>query len=214
MRHFFAVAILLLSLTAQADSLRSDKHFVKIEPQSLARATHQYNVQVFDAETRTHIAHLKVVTNGDVAAEEETVASGVRYKVRVEPHGDAYLFSFAADDGSQVIDTMRGGFVPRTPSKPANARRAGREIDEPKLLRRVEPVYTEEAKAAGAAGSVILELQIDKSGFVRDATVVTPMGHGLSESAVDAAKQWQFAPSMERGVPVEVVYEVTIEFKP
>jgi TonB family protein len=57
-------------------------------------------------------------------------------------------------------------------------------------------------------------LSIDKSGFVQEATVVKPMGYGLSESAVDAAKQWQFAPSTQGSGPVEVLYEVTIEFKP
>jgi TonB family protein len=61
---------------------------------------------------------------------------------------------------------------------------------------------------------VIVDLLIDRSGFVRDATVVQGMGHGLSEAAVDAVKQWQFEPSMDEGVPVEVAYEVTIDFKP
>jgi hypothetical protein len=40
-----------------------------------------------------------------------------------------------------------------------------------------------------------------------------PMGYGLTESAVDAARQWGFEPSMQGRVPVEVVEEVTIDFK-
>lgn len=214
MRRILTLAVLLFSFHAFADALRSDKHLIKIETQSLAQDSRQYNVQVFDAESRKHVAHLKVSANGDVPAEGETTADGTRYKVRIEPHGAAYLIEFLADDGTEVIDAMRGGFVPGK-AKPAPSRaHTGREIQEPKVLRRIEPVYTEDAKAAGAAGTVVLEVVIDRSGFVQDATVVKPMGYGLSESAVDAVKQWQFEPSLQERAPVEVVHEVTIEFKP
>jgi len=211
-----AFLLILFSAAARADGLRSDKHLLKIDVQPLAEGTRQYNVQIFDAESRSHVAHLKLVTKGDAANEDETTAGGMRYKVRVQPHGDAYLLEFTADDGAEVIDTMRGGFTTAAPPKPAPSRtvRAGRDIDEPKLIHRVEPLYTDDAKAAGAAGSVILEIQIDRSGFVRDATVLTPMAYGLSESAVDAVKQWRFEPSTRNRVPVEVTYEVRIEFKP
>jgi TonB family protein len=215
MRLISAFVLVFISTTAFADSLRSDKHFVKIDVQP-AGNSRQYDVQVFDAETRTGIAQLKVVTKGDTPAESETTAGSMRYKVRIEPHGATYLIAFTADDGAEGIDTMRGGFTTAPKSKPVPARavRAGREINAPAILRRVAPVYTDEARAAGAVGSVVVELLIDKSGFVREATVVQPMGHGLSESAIDAVKQWQFAPAMHEGVPVEVAYEVTIDFKP
>lgn len=218
MSRQFAVAALLLLLSTPlfASSLRSDKHFVKIEVQSLAGASRQYNVQVFDAESRNHVAHLKVTTTGDRPNDAETTAGGMRYKVRVEPHGNAYLVAFAAQDGAELIDTMRGGFTHvAAPDAPrARPARAGREVDEPALLRRIEPLYTEEAKTAGAAGTVVLEVLIDKSGFVRDAKVLKPMGYGLDEAAVDAVKGWQYAPSMRGNAPVEVVHEVVIELKP
>ena len=56
MNRKFAIAALLalLGTTAFADSLRSDKHFLKIEQQTLS-TSRQYNVQVFDAETRTQV---------------------------------------------------------------------------------------------------------------------------------------------------------------
>jgi TonB family protein len=217
MRRISAIAIVLalFSTAAFADSLRSDKHFIKIDIQPAGNSRH-YDIQVFDAESRSGITRLKVMTKGDTPAEGETSAGSTRYKVRIEPHGVAYLIAFTADDGAEVIDTMRGGFTTAAKSKPVPARavRAGREINVPAVIRRVAALYTEEAKAAGAAGSVVVELLIDKSGFVREATVVQPMGHGLSESAVEAVKQWQFAPALYEGVPVEVAYEVAIDFKP
>lgn len=211
MKTMIASALVFFATTAFADSLRSDKHFVKIDPQG-----RQYHVQIFDAATRGPVANLKVVANGDKPAEANTVAGGTTYKVRVEPHGEAYLVQFTAHDGTETIDSMRGGFstAAKQPARPPQALRGGRDVKEPKVLRRIEPVYTEEAKAAGAAGSVVLEVLIDKSGFVREATVVRSMGHGLTESAVDAVKQWQFEASMDGRNPVEVLQEVTLEFKP
>lgn len=215
--RIFAIAIALaFHAAAFADSLRSDKHFVKIDVQSLAGTSRQFNIQVFDAESRQHVAHLKVTAQSE-PEEAETTARGTRYHVRIYPHGAAYLVAFTADDGAGGIDVMRAGFTQRAASdaKPsAHPMRGGRDVKEPKVLRRVEPAYTEDAKAAGAAGTVVLELLIDKSGFVRDAKVVKSMGYGLDDSAMDAAKQWQFETSMQERVPVEVLQEVVIEFKP
>ncbi len=210
--RFAALAIALASFSAFADSLRSDRHLLKIEAQA-----HQYNVRIFDAESRQHSAHLRISANDDTPAEAETTANGMRYTVRIEPHGTSYQIAFTADDGAGGIDSMRGGFTQRAESdgKPASAPvRAGRDVQEPKVLRRVEPVYTEDARAAGTVGTVVLEVQIDRSGFVRDAKVVKSMGYGLDESAADAVKQWQFEPSMQGRTPAEVIEEVTIELKP
>lgn len=212
MKRIFIIAFALTSFSTAADSLRSDKHFVKIDVQS-----RQYHIQIFDAESRNHVTNLKVAAQGDDPVEAETTAGNTRYHARIYPFGTSYVIAFTADDGTGAIDTMRGGFTQRTapdPKPSAQPMRGGRDVKEPAVIRRIEPVYTEEAKTAGAIGTVALEVTIDKSGFVRDAKVVKPMGYGLDESALDAVKQWQFEPSMQGRRPVEVLQEVTIEFKP
>ncbi len=216
MRALIAAALFFITTAAFADGFRSDKHLVKIDTQALGNGSRQYHVQIFNADSRGHVAQLKVATSGDTPAEADTVVSGTTYKVRVQPHGEAYLVQFTANDGTETIDSMRGGFTTAAKPQPARpqALRGGSDVKEPKVVRRIEAVYTEEAKAAGAVGSVVLEVLIDRSGFVREATVVRAMGHGLTESAVDAVKQWQFEASMQERTPVEVLQEVTIDFKP
>lgn len=221
MRRILAFTILsmLCSTAAFGDALRSDRHLLKIAVQTLSASSRQYTVQVFDAESRSSVANLSITTKGGAVAEGETVAGGTRYAARIVPYGEAYLIEFSAASGGEVIDSVRGGFqAPPSESKPVpappSAARGGRDTVAPAVIRRVDAVYTEDARAAGAVGNVVLEVLIDKSGFVRDATVLTPMGYGLSESAVDAVKQWQFEPSMLDRGPVEVLQEVTIEFKP
>jgi TonB family protein len=210
-KTIIAGALFFFATTAFADSLRSDRHFVKIDVQA-----RQYHVQIFNADSRGQVASLKVVANGDTPAEANTVAGGVTYTVRVQPHGEAYVVDFTAHDGTEVIDSMRGGFSTAVKPQPVRPQplRGGRDVNEAKVLRRIEPVYTEEAKAAGAAGSVVVEVLIDRSGFVREATAVRGLGHGLTESALEAVRQWQFEASMQGHTPVEVLQEVTVEFKP
>ena len=213
-----AAGLLLLTTAAFGDSLRTATHLVKVDMQPATGNSRQYNVQVFDGESKGSVAQLNVVTKGKAAGEAETTAGGTRFKVRVEPHGESYLLDFTAE-GAEGTESLRAGFTPggRTKQQPPpnRAKRGGRDVEEPKVLRRVDAVYTEDARAAGAVGSVRVEVLIDRSGFVREANAVSAMGHGLTESAVDAVLQWQFEPPVDDdGVPVEVAYEVTIDFKP
>jgi len=99
------------------------------------------------------------------------------------------------------------GTAPATPPP-------GENIETPKLLRKVKPVYPSEARAAGIRGEVVLEMIIDKSGSVRDVKVVRGLPKGLSRAAVDAVSQWKFKPGTLRGEPVDVVFSVTLNFKP
>jgi len=39
------------------------------------------------------------------------------------------------------------------------------------------------------------------------------LGLGLDERAIAAVRQWQFAPAERRGVPVDVIVEVGVEFR-
>lgn len=60
-------------------------------------------------------------------------------------------------------------------------------------VKRVPPVYPEAARAAGAVGSVKVQVTISDDGKVIEAKALS--GHPLlREAATDAAKQWEFSP--------------------
>src|SRR5579859_1641000 len=86
----------------------------------------------------------------------------------------------------------------------------------PKLLERVEPSYPPEARAAGASGTVLLQIVIERDGSVSSATVARPAGHGFDEAALEASRKLRFAPATQDGVPVSVQlnYEVRFELAP
>jgi TonB family protein len=91
--------------------------------------------------------------------------------------------------------------------------RPGSGIEPPRVLHEVKADYPEEARRRGLTGDVVLEIVVQRDGSVGDVKVVRGLGAGLSERAVDAVRQWRFAPARRLGTPVDVIVEVAVEFK-
>ncbi|HEX2465965.1 MAG TPA: TonB family protein [Thermoanaerobaculia bacterium] len=87
------------------------------------------------------------------------------------------------------------------------------DVVKPVILERVQPTYTEIARRARIQGIVIVETIIDTQGRVTDARVLKPLPMGLSESAVDAVKQWRFKPATLDQRPVSVYFTLTVKFE-
>ena len=64
----------------------------------------------------------------------------------------------------------------------------------PRVLHRVEPNYSREARRNFIQGTVVLEVVVDESGKPGDISVVSPLGFGLDERAVQAVSKWLFEP--------------------
>jgi TonB family protein len=91
--------------------------------------------------------------------------------------------------------------------------RPGSGITPPKLLREVKPDYTDDARRRGIEGDVVLEIVVRSDGSVGDVRMVQGLGGGLDRRAIDAVRQWKFAPAKRFGTPVDVLVEVAVEFK-
>lgn len=90
--------------------------------------------------------------------------------------------------------------------------RPGSGIDPPRLLREVKAEYTEDARRRGITGDVELEIVVRHDGGVGDVHVLQGLAAGLDERAIAAVKQWRFEPARRKGVPVDVLVEVAVEF--
>jgi protein TonB len=90
--------------------------------------------------------------------------------------------------------------------------RPGSGVEPPRLLREVKAEYTEEARRRNIKGDVVLEIVVRSDGNVGDVRVLQGLGGGLESRAVDAVRQWKFAPATRRGQPVDVLVEVAVEF--
>ena len=91
--------------------------------------------------------------------------------------------------------------------------RPGSGIAPPTLLHEVRPDYTEEARRRGVRGEVDMEIVVRRDGSVSDVKIVRGLGYGLDDRATAAVTQWKFQPATRHGVPVDVIVEVSMEFR-
>ncbi|MBI2188840.1 MAG: energy transducer TonB [Acidobacteria bacterium] len=104
------------------------------------------------------------------------------------------------------IGEGRGGGTGGGPYRP------GAGIEPPRLLHEVKAVYTEDARRRGLTGDVLLEIVVRRDGSVGEVTVIRALGAGLEARAIEAVRQWRFAPARRYGTPVDVIVEVAVEF--
>lgn len=95
----------------------------------------------------------------------------------------------------------------------STAVRVGGAVRNPVKVRDVPPQYPAIAKSARVGGTVEVEATIGPDGKVADARVLksVPM---LDQAALDAVRQWEYKPTMVKGVPVPVIITVAINFQP
>ena len=83
----------------------------------------------------------------------------------------------------------------------------------PKIISRVEPEFSEEARKNKWQGVVILRLVIGTDGKPHDITVQRSLGMGLDEKAIEAVQQWRFEPGTKDGQPVPVEVSMEVSFR-
>ncbi len=82
----------------------------------------------------------------------------------------------------------------------------------PKLIKRVVPIYPEEARKNRVTSTVVVEIIINGKGEVIQAKVES--GHPLfNEAALQAVKQWRFEPYIVNGKAISVKVLVPVVFK-
>jgi TonB family protein len=91
--------------------------------------------------------------------------------------------------------------------------RVGGGVTAPMLLYKLEPEYSEEARAAKYQGSVLLYVEVGPDGSAHNMHVVNGIGMGLDEKAMDAVSQWKFKPGTKDGAPVTVIANIEVNFR-
>lgn len=91
--------------------------------------------------------------------------------------------------------------------------RVGNGVTSPRLLHKVEPEYSNEARAAKYDGTALLAIEIWEDGIPRNIRVVRDPGLGLGEKAIEAVKKWRFSPGQKDGKPVRVQAQIEVRFR-
>jgi len=125
---------------------------------------------------------------------------------------DVYSSNIGVPDASPIgIGTQ----APTSASAPdlTGPLHIGNGVKSPIVLHRVEPIYPPLALRAHMSGTVVLECIIDKSGRIRDAHVETSSFGAFDQPAIDAVRQWLFAPGTLNGQAVDTIFQLTVRFQ-
>jgi TonB family protein len=178
----------------------------------------EYSVRVTDLRTGELMATAKFTGTGDSIVEFKDT----RVLIHFSPTYNGVAASAQIQRNKMIVDALDARWSLRpvgigvgSPSRPpfTTALRVGGDVKAPIVVSRVEPAYSEEARKARVSGIVIVEAMIDKEGNVTDVNVLKPLPFGLDQAAIDAVKQWKFKPAMKDGQPVDVAFNLTVNFK-
>jgi len=101
--------------------------------------------------------------------------------------------------------------LPPEPPRPQGPVRVAQLPESPRKIADARPVYPELARQIRREGTVILEAVLDTNGYVTQLRVIRSVPL-LDQAALDAVRQWRYAPSMYYGRPVSVLMTITVRF--
>lgn len=115
-------------------------------------------------------------------------------------------FTMANEGGQQVADKVNA------PEDQPKLIRIGGRVAESNLTTKVQPIYPAAAKEAHVQGTVEIEATISKDGVPVELRVVSSPSDDLSQSAIEAVRQWRYRPTLLNGNPIEIVTDIIVNY--
>jgi len=132
----------------------------------------------------------------------------------LERSGQDSVRPFSPNSESYYSDDLRRAHIQRTTALQTQPQRVGPGVTPPKAIPPLaEPIYSDDASKAHIQGSVVLSVIIGTDGTGKVEKVVRSLGYGLDERAIEAFEKWRFEPAMKDAKPIDVQWEVTINFR-
>jgi TonB family protein len=148
------------------------------------------------------------VNSPEAALTMEFLARFLREQARV---GEAEAMEASA---SEIRQAHVAQLSPkRQTAAAAQASRTGNGVAVPKLLHKIEPNYSFEARAVKAQGTVVVSVVIGTNGRAADVQLRKSVGYGLDEQALNAVTQWTFEPGTRDGMAVPVQASIEVNFR-
>ena len=114
--------------------------------------------------------------------------------------------NFSLSDTGRAAESEPG--ASRQPGRPL---RVSGGVMAGQAIVQVPPVYPEDAKSARVQGTVVLHAVVSKEGDILDLQVVSGPQE-LTQSAIDAVKQWKYNSYLLNGEPIEVETTINVNY--
>lgn len=108
-----------------------------------------------------------------------------------------------------IIGGAPGGLPP--PPKPTAPLRVGGNVMAAKIINETKPAYPQIARMAHVSGTVMLHAIIAEDGTIQQLTFLSGPAL-LRQAALDAVRQWRYAPTTLNGQPTKVDTTISVVF--
>lgn len=178
---------------------------------------------LYDPDTNTKF---ETTTAADGKFSFEALPAG-QYILRVQSPGFATLFrefnvktdskvdrglTLALGKAQEQITVSAEGTPMAAAANESKRIRVGGNVEQMNLVTKVQPIYPKAAKMAGVQGVVLLETVISKEGEPLDIRVISSPNDDLTQSSLEAVRQWRYRPTLLNGNPVEIVTDVNVNY--
>ena len=157
----------------------------------------------------TKVAREKDLFTVEVKEKEEALKPLLETDILM-PEGKTAALGFEDSEEKIYFLTFHRGSDRKSAEK--EVQKLPKEGKPPKLIKKVNPVYPEEARKAGIEGVVVLEATIDTQGKVAKLKVLEGENDLLNKAAIDAVRQWEYEPFHLGGKAMPLMFTVTIRF--
>lgn len=89
----------------------------------------------------------------------------------------------------------------------------GGDVVAPRILSRVEPRYPDLLIRTKLRGNAVVECVVDREGNVESVRTIASTHALFAESAIDAVRQWRFAPGRLNGRAVKTIFTLSVNFE-
>ena len=145
------------------------------------------------------------------------VKSGTSTQPKAEPEAQESVAapaatSIATGAGSSELSALVNTNAINARKAPQETLRISQGVSQGLIIKRVQPVYPEQARQMRVEGKVELQANISKSGSITGVKQLSgdPL---LGRAASDAVRQWKYKPYFLNGEPIEIQTQITVIFK-
>ena len=85
-------------------------------------------------------------------------------------------------------------------------------ITPPRVIKQVNPEYSESSKGVRVTGTIAIQLIVSSQGMPKDPRVTHGIDEEVDRAAIEALKQWRFAPARKDNKPVAVRAVIEMAF--
>ena len=83
----------------------------------------------------------------------------------------------------------------------------------PKVLSKIDPEYTKDAKGAQIEGTVVVNLEVHPDGRAYHQRIARSLDPGLDRNAMDAISKWRFQPATKDGKAIAVSATIEVNYR-